>query len=182
MTRHELNEEYFDWMCSLIYDENHSKRHSYKKLLTYLNGIEFIYIIPQDGNRFEDGVDLRYRFGYERGFSDPIIASYLDDKPCSVLEMLVALSFRCEEHIMDDPEIGNRTGKWFWTMIDNLDLGRMNDSSFNSAEADRIINRFLNREYESDGTGGLFVIPDSHYDMRSVEIWYQLMWYLDNFF
>lgn len=52
-----------------------------------------------------------------------MIASYLDNRPCSVLEMIIALAIRLEEHIMDDPDIGNRTGQWFWDMIVSLGLG-----------------------------------------------------------
>lgn len=179
MTRHELNNEYFEWMCDLVYDSKYSKRFSYRKLLRHLHEIEFVYIIGQDGNRYEDGVDLRYRFGYERNLEGAVIATYLDDKPCSVLEMLIALSLRCEEHIMDNPDIGNRTGQWFWDMIVNLGLESMTDSRFDVDYVDKIIDRFLNRKYNRDGEGGLVKIPNCRYDMRSAEIWYQMMWYLD---
>lgn len=179
MTRHELNSEYFEWMCQLVYSERYSRRLSYRKLLSYLHSVEFTYTIGMDGNRAEDGVDLRYRFGSEQGYSGGIIANLLDDKPCSVLEMLIALSVRCEEHIMDNPEIGNRTGQWFWNMIVNLGLGSMTDTKFNETYAEDIIARFLNREYEPNGEGGLFTLHRCRYDMRTVEIWYQMMWYLN---
>ena len=80
-----------------------------------------------DADRAEDGINLRYRFGYENGYESAMIASYLDDRPCSVLEMMVALSMKMEEQIMDDPDIGDRTSVWFWKMIDNLGLGTMHD-------------------------------------------------------
>lgn len=179
MTRHEINNEYFEWMCHIISDAKYTKRLSYKKLLLYLNSNDFIYIIGQDGNRYEDGVELRYRFGYEKDIPIAIIARYLDDRPCSILEMLVALSLRCEEHIMDNPDIGNRTGKWFWDMIFNLGLESMTDSRFDEDYVSKIIYRFLNREYEHDGRGGLVTVPNCRYDMRSIEIWYQMMWYLN---
>ena len=38
---------------------------------------------------------------------------------------------------------------------------------------------FLNRQYEADGRGGLFIVRNSRFDLRTVEIWYQAMWYLD---
>ena len=40
---------------------------------------------------------------------------------------------------------------------------------------------FLHREYEPDGKGGLFYIRDCAEDLREVEIWAQLCWYLDKF-
>jgi hypothetical protein len=131
-----------------------------------------------DDNRLADGMDLRYRFAYECDIHSSMVASYLDDKPCSVLEMLVALSLRCEEHIMSNAEAGNRTGKWFWSMVDNLGLGDMTDSRFDISKVDAVIDRFLRRKYAPNGEGGLVTIPNCQQDLRKVEIWYQLMWYL----
>lgn len=99
--------------------------------------------------------------------------SYLDNRPCSVLEMIIALAIRLEEHIMDDPDIGNRTGQWFWDMIVSLGLGSMDDSKFDKAHAIDVIRRFLDRDYGRDGKGGLFTIEHCRYDMRDIEIWYQ---------
>ena len=181
MTRQELNEEYFEWMYNLVDASRHSGRSSYKKLFKYLNRVEFVYILAPDENRYFDGIDLRYRFCYEKDMPSSLIASYLDDKPCSILEMLVALSLRCEEHIMRDPDIGDRTSKWFWQMIDNLDLSGMNDSNFDIDKASEIVDTFLYRKYGHDGDrGGLFIIPHCYHDLRTTEIWYQMMWYLND--
>jgi hypothetical protein len=132
-----------------------------------------------DGNRAEDGIDLRYRFGYEQGYDSPMIATLLDDRPCSVLEMLIALAIRCEEHIMNDPDIGNRTGQWFWNMIINLGLGFMDDTKFDENYVKDVISRFLYRKYKRNGEGGLFTVEHCKNDLRTVEIWYQMCWYLD---
>lgn len=179
MTQKELNQEYFKWMYQLVCGERYSKKLSYRKLLSYLHSVEFVYIIDLDGNRAEDGIDLRYRFGYERGYSDPMIASYLDDRPCSILEMMIALSIRCEEHIMENSDLGDRTGQWFWNMIVSLGLGSMTDARFDDEYVDEVVHRFLNREYERNGKGGLFTIEHCKKDLRSVEIWYQMCWYLN---
>lgn len=180
MTKNELRKEYFEWMYQLVCNEKYLKRLSYRKLLTHLHDIEFTYIIGMDGNRAEDGIDLRYRFGYERQYNNSMIATYLDDRPCSVLEMITALAIRCEEHIMDDPDIGNRTGQWFWNMISNLGLSSLNDTRFDSEYLNRVITRFLNREYKRNGEGGLFTVKNCKHDLRTVEIWYQMCWYLDD--
>ena len=81
MTRHSLNQKYFMWMCQFVSDNYYFKRLSYRKLLTHLHNTEFTYILGMDGNRAEDGMDLRYRFGYDNCIEDYVTAEYLDDKP-----------------------------------------------------------------------------------------------------
>jgi hypothetical protein len=92
--------------------------------------------------------------------------------------MMIALSIRCEEDTMDDPDIGDRTGQWFWSMVVNLGLGSMNDAKYDRRYVEEIILRFLNREYEPDGRGGLFTVKNCSEDLRDVSIWYQMNWYL----
>lgn len=177
MTR-DINNDYFIWLCSLI---NDSKKGVYNKLLLYLHNVEFVYIIPMDSNRYADGVNLRYRFGRENNIDDPVIASCLDNRYCSVLEMLVALAVRCETSIMVDPDNGFLPGRWFWDMIHNLGLDELTDRKFDSEMANSIIYRFLNREYGPNGEGSIVYLPDCPYDIRSMEIWYQMMRYLTQY-
>ena len=80
---------------------------------------------------------------------------------------------------MDDPQLGDRTGQWCWGMITNLGLGSMTDDRFDSEYVEEKIDRFLNREYEPNGKGGLFTVKNRDCDMRKVEIWYQLCYFLD---
>lgn len=173
-----LKEEYFEWMCSLVCDTRR-KREKYERLLRYLHNTEFTYIIPLDSNRAADGIDLRLRFARELGYRETPASL---DGWCSVLEMMVALTLRCEEQIMDDPDYGNRTAVWFWNMIENLGLDDMTDDMFNQDWVHDKILTFLNREYQADGRGGLFTIRRPlRCDLRRVEIWYQMCWYLDEF-
>lgn len=176
-----LINEYFEWMYELVCNDKYCKRLSYRKLLYFLHDVDFMYTNPMDGNRESDGIRLRYRFGQECGYEEPIIAAYLDDRPCSVLEMMIALALRCETQIMDDPIEGNRTGVWFWNMIVSLGLGAMSDSRFNALTVAHIIDRFLNRNYKRNGEGGLFTVEHCDQDMRTAEIWYQMCWYLDEY-
>lgn len=81
---------------------------------------------------------------------------------------------------MTNSQYGDRTSQWFWNMIVNLGLGKMTDDNFNEAETCRILSRFMNREYGPNGEGGLVRVYD-HGDLRQVEIWYQVMWYLTQF-
>lgn len=183
MTQDTIANQYFIWLSELVSKNRYSKQTSYNKLLMRLHSIEFRYLIPRDQNRAEDGISLRWRFvcGLD---SDDHYDHYNNmladlDGPCSVLEMMVALAIKCE-NLMDDTSVGNRTGQWFWTMIRNLGLGSMYDRRFNRMYVDETVERFLDREYEPDGKGGLFTIRNCDQDLRDVEIWYQLCWYLDN--
>lgn len=176
MTRRQVKDEYFSWLCNLV----QVGPESYNLLFTHLHKTAFRYLIPKDYNRAEDGEALRYRFAriqYPELSPDTIID--ILDSPCSVLEMMVALAIRCEEDIMDDPNIGNRTGQWFWGMIVNLGLGAMRDARYNSRVVDYVLDCFMDREYDYDGRGGLFSVRRPERDMRDVEIWHQLCWYLD---
>lgn len=176
-------DEYFDWMYDLVCNSKRFSRRSYRLLLGYLHHRVFTYMIDMDSNRAEDGIDLRDRFAYEYEqqyhCDRAMILECLGSSRCSVLEMLVALSIRCEEHIMEDSDIGDRTSEWFWGMLDNLGLGSMDDRRFNERRAREIIDIFLNREYEPDGRGGLFTIENCRYDLRTIDIWYQMNWYLN---
>lgn len=175
----ELHKRYFDWLYEIVCGQEEYNRLSYRKLLNFLYNTEFYYIIPLDENRACDGIGCRYRFGDESGYSKNTIERYLDDRPCSVLEMMVAMAIRVEEQIMDNYQYGNRTGQWFWSMIVSLGLGNMSDDNFNRSFAQNIILRFMDRMYEPNGKGGLFTIENSHYDLKYVEIWTQFMWYLN---
>lgn len=182
MTKIELNIIYFDWMCQLVCSDQFSDRIlSHRKLLKKLHEINFIYLMDMDGNRYEDGIDLRYRFCYEKGYDPAMIAAYIDISDCSVFEMMVALSLRCEEQIMDNPQKGNRLGVWFWNMLESLNLCSMDDINFDSAYIDRVISKFMYRDYDTNGKGGLFTINNCDVDMRSVDIWTQMCWYLDDY-
>lgn len=174
MTQYDINNEYFDWLCDLAC-KKYSDRVSYRKLLSHLHSIEFRYLISRDENRAEDGLELRHMFVYENDYRDDV-ELYIDG-PCSVLEMIVALSLKCEG-IMDNAQIGDQTKRWFWEMIINLGLGSMTDDNYNDVYVERTIDRFLDRDYEPDGRGGLFTVRHCEDDLRDVEIWHQLCWYL----
>lgn len=182
MTRDETAHAYFEWLYAYVCKDRFAPTISYRRLLTRLHDIDFRYSIQKDKNRAVDGMDLRYRFAL-RCAEDPI---ELDDivnmlrRPCTVLEMMVALAIRAENSIMDDASVGDRTAHWFWKMIANLGLGASTDGNYDPRLVDDIIDRFLDRRYSRDGTGGLFTVMDCDYDLRDVEIWYQLCWYLDS--
>ena len=133
-----------------------------------------------DGNRAEDGIDLRYRFAIRCDERNEKVILRALNFPCSVFEMIFALAIRCEETIMDNPSVGDRTKQWFWGMIASLGLGSMTDDQFDKRYVDSVLEHFMNREYEPNGKGGLFTIRNTNQDLRKVDIWCQLCWYLDS--
>lgn len=180
MLKDEVVNDYFEWLYNTVCGERYSENISFRKLLSHLHSTTFTYSIKKDENRACDGEDLRYRFAitnYSRNSVDMVMRML--SGPCSVLEMMTALAIKCEETIMDDPLKGNRTGQWFWGMITNLGLGDMYDDRYDKKKVNYIITRFLNRDYRPDGKGGLFTVKGCERDLRNVEIWCQLCWYLD---
>lgn len=183
----QIKNDYFNWLYNYVCKGRSHDKISYSLLLKHLHQIEFTYIISNDVNRAKDGVDLRYRFAMTNGYDNPesecdiyTILNILDG-PCSVLEMMVALAVRCEETIMHNTDYGDRTGQWFWGMMSNLGIGPMFNDIYVPEHVDNCINIFLNREYKPDGNGGLFYIRECIDDLRYVDIWTQLCWYLDNY-
>lgn len=78
---------------------------------------------------------------------------------------------------MSNSKYGDRTGVWFWDMIENLGLYEYTDDEYVEEDVDDILERFMELQYAPDGFGGLFVITDAG-DIRGKDIWWQLNRYL----
>lgn len=167
---------YFCWLSTLIFGD---KRHRYSKLLDILHVTPFRYVLEMDKNRMMDGAALRYRFGHENDISGDFISEAMEAIPCSVLEIMTALCIRCGEQIIDDIDIQPFMKRMFMDMLDSLGLAEQTDICFDSAYCADILERFLDRRYSRDGRGGLFVISRPGVDMCTVDIWYQMCFYLD---
>lgn len=177
MTNDIMENKYFDWLCRFVVNNKKKPMNTYRQLLTILHDTTFEPNILHDSNRMYDGLDLRKR--YSRNNS----TEYISDRPCSILEMMVALSLRMEEQIMDDPDIGNRTSLWFWTMIRNMGLFSYSDDKMTVRTMNNVrkkLRAFNDRDYQPNGRGGLFIVKNCDKDMRDVEIWYQMCWYLNS--
>ena len=170
---------YFDWICDWMDPEGR-----YSALLKRLYELEYTWILPEDGNRAENGCNLRVRFEETSGME--CRADYVEDWPCSILEML-ALATRIDDLIMYDFSAGDRTADWFWEMIENMGLYTCTDSEWKHAprQVSEYVNErvdiFLNRKYGPDGTGGsIFPVPGLRdLDFRNEEIWLQMYRYFN---
>ena len=171
-----LDETYFHWLygqVAAVRIKNPAR--SYWALLRALHSTEFVWLIANDDNRLEDGRDLRSEFILDEGI-DSVEKDWMTIG-CSMLEMLIGLSRRLAfESDNDDP------ARWFWHLLNNINLGNFNDSHIQSEQQLDYINQVLEqviwRNYRQDGRGGLFPLRRPQEDQRQVELWYQLSSYL----
>lgn len=138
----------------------------YDDLYAILHSKEFVWIVPNDDNRISDGMDIRDNFFSKRG----VLL-----QGCSVLEVIIGLSRRLAFLADGEPEI------WAWTLICNLELRRMSGhiGETRSDAIEEILERFIWRTYDSDGTGGLFPLANPITDQRRIELWYQMCAYVN---
>ncbi len=133
---------------------------------------EFVWFIPNDDNRVEDGRDLRYEFVDSEDMED-VDPDWMT-LGCSMLELLVGLSRRLSFEADGEPRV------WFWHMLDTLEIS-CNDKEYTNQhyrEIDETLDRVIWRTYSPDGHGGLFPLRHATQDQRDIEIWYQLSAYL----
>lgn len=171
---------YFNWMVNCVTPDRESAI-LYSNLLRKLNNVPFDIFYGMDENRYQDGIDLRYRFGYDSGICDAIIAEELDYRLASVLEVMVALAIRIENDIMSDYNYGDRTCVWFTEMLKSLQLMDMSNNNYNEQYIDNCVSKLLSRTYDYNGKGGLFTVNDPPEDMRKTDIWNQMTWFLNEF-
>lgn len=173
-TRFERN--YFLYLSGIVQDGKHNN------LLETIHEMDFYSLIPNDDNRGKDGIHIRQKFIDEEGL--PALSQSIEKKECSVLEMLIGLSFRLEFETM-----GSRYEKtpkeWFWILVDNLGLTDITDENFSIGDQEFVtdrVSKMLERRYDSNGNGGLFPLKRAKKDQRRVEIWYQMSAYvLENY-
>ena len=168
-----MKNRYFDFLCHIV-----EKEDEYKKLLGQLHDTDFYSLIPNDDNRAEDGKQFREIFTNDYGRQ---ALSFSETDPCTVLEMLIGLSFRLEFELSQS--IWEKTpSEWFWILVDNLELSEYNDENYDDEIVVSIIEKFLSRGHERNGNGGLFPLKRPQKDQRRVEIWYQMSAYvLENY-
>lgn len=175
MAKNNTYEKYFWWLLDCIEAED-----GYLRLLRYMHNVRFYVsdLVPMDQNRVLDAYDLRNVYLEEIGSDQRQVFT---GRWVSVLEVMVALAYRCEKDIMRDFRYGNRTAKWFWCMIDNLGLGDM-DIVYDEDYIREALDLMMRREYKPNGEGGLFPIYGCREDLRTVEIWYQMNWWLVKYY
>lgn len=169
--------EYYQWLLEKV-DGYMDPYYNYSLLLHKLHSIPFVYSIERDKNRAIDAERLRHEYMDEVGIND---IYYEDNVPCSVLEMLIALSIRCDQEIMGEAGI-DQVAKWFWIMIENLDLMHCSDENFSGEYVSQQVHIWLDRMFDRRGKGSPFPLKRAIHDQRKVEIWLQMCGYLSENF
>lgn len=172
-----LDELYFVWLYRQVGDplvQNPSR--TYWKMLRQLYTKEFVWIIPNDDNRIEDGKELRNEFVDETELKHVDLGWI--QLGCSMLELFVGLSRRLSF------EGGGESRDWFWELIENVGLHKYNDKRYGAKPEtsekviDTVLDRVIWRNYSSDGQGGLFPLKHPCQDQTAIELWYQLNAYI----
>ena len=168
-----FNEQYYlNWLSQFFPNDNW-----YQKLINDLYYTEFTYFLAMDSNRAEDGINLRWKFAAENEWPIEIIEEYFRNRPCSVLEMMIALAIRCFT-VFDESGDVRFIPQLISEMLSNMGLIDQVDDEYDPYETDLKVSVFLDRQYEKNGSGGLFIINNPELDLRSMDLWMQLNWYL----
>jgi hypothetical protein len=172
MSRPPLDELYLAWLYSQVgsVTERNPSR-SYWKVLRQLYTKPFVWLIPNDDNRAEDGRTLRIDFLREEEIDDR--DPEWMQLECSMLELLIGLAQRLA--FQDDGE----PRAWFWHLMENLSLDKYNDNTLvPEKEIDGILDEVIWRTYRHSGRGGLFPLKRPRANQRDVELWDQMHAYL----
>lgn len=169
-----LDELYLRWLYSQVGNVKlRDTRRTYWSLMKLLYKKEFVWFIPNDDNRLEDGRDLRIEFVHEHGLDD--VDPFWMTLGCSMLEMMIGLSRRLN---FEEDEL--TVGEWFWELVQNLHMMRVDldftpnyEDYFNEA-----LDKVIWRTYRQNGHGGLFPLTRPKKDQRDVELYYQMCEYL----
>jgi hypothetical protein len=158
---------YLTWLKKLVAVPEGTR--TYHQMLAELHNKEFVWLIPNDDNRLQDGLELRAEyFGSSNGDTS--------EEGASALEVLIGLSRRLA-FVADGDE-----RQWAWRLICNLEFDKFVDplkSGRKLQDLDDRLEALIWRNYNSDGVGGFFPLAWPEEDQRKVELWYQMNAYIE---
>lgn len=161
-----IDYEYYEWLTSQIDIPNEK---TYNELFERMHNTEFVWTVPNDDNRVQDGLDLRSEFTNDN-------PDDLNLGGVTFLEVVVALSRR----IAFTAGGNKHPHQWAWTLLKNIGLRKMSDplGARKSDLVDDILHTVIWRTYHPDGRGGFFPLQNSEYDQTKIELWYQMNLYI----
>jgi hypothetical protein len=160
---------YFQWLTGLVSKKEPDQANwIYEKL----DNTVFYWTIRYDENRAADGIFLREVFS-----NNHLLLK--TNKSATLLEVIIGICKRMQSILSDETE--EELSIYFWDLMKNLgliDTLKKGKRKF-IIESTIIITTFLSRNYNSNGEGGLFPLNSASDDQRDVELWYQMMGYLE---
>lgn len=159
--------EYIHWVLKDKLGLTDKECKDNRNLISVLAEVEFVPRHPMDENRAKDGIELRSDFEYETG-------EYLDKgsglmSSCTFFEMIAALAIRCENQMMRNTSLGNRTSKWFFEFLSNLDILGCDDVEY-------IVDSC---ELFMEGRKDMFPLKNRRIKQSNEQIWKQLTAYIN---
>ena len=97
-----------------------------------------------------------------------------NEKTVSICEVLIAMCVRIATAVMGD----ENPGKYFWEFVGNLGLLEFDNRHFDVIKIEEIIENWLKKSYQKNGIGSPFPIPNTSFDLRSVDMWRHCNLYL----
>lgn len=174
--RVELERDYYNWLTAKI----PGWRDAYPELISRLYATPFRVTLLQDENRVADGLSLRSRYAWEKGL-DRLAQDILKAcRPCGILELMLAMSIRCEEEYLASPSEDEPLGSaWFGPMVHSLGLAHQTGPFYDEHSVDLTLRMFMDHQYRPDGFGSLFWIRGTTEDLRKMELWRQMMLWIE---
>ena len=169
----ELWDDYFQyliWRCGL------QRMTKLTDVFAILHNIPFTYILERDDNREEDGCDLRNEYNIPSEFSVEMEEAFFAHW-CSVFEMLIGLAIRVDDEFIGDPA-DEHPEDFFIEMLENLGLTKFVGRRYREQDVIKIVQRWLDRQFDKDGRGSPFPVHHDHRDQRKIEIWDQMNSYI----
>lgn len=169
-----MESAFLNWEKQLIKDKRHRDLSLYASLFSVITRAEFEAVLPDDFNRIDDALNLRYRFAYDKDISyEDIDTSDLSHRGPKLIDLMIGCAFQVYNLLLkSDGDV--TVASIFWDMVSNLGL---DDPTLTRDEIELIIHRFLTRSYSKDGHGCLFV-THQNIDMRELPIWDQMQLYI----
>jgi hypothetical protein len=168
---------YFRWLVKKYLKDSEGEPDGYACLLEQMFRKSYYYIVPNDENRAEDGLDLRDAF-----LITPLGRKHggVPEGPCSFLEFLIGVSIRLSDLLIDGEPIP--VDEYFWELASRLRLTEYTDDLYSDERTtfivDNVMTDFMDRKYGRCGDGGLFPLSPPCRNQRKTEVWYQLNTYL----
>lgn len=172
-----MDELWDDYLQYLIWRGGLQKMTRYARLFEILHRIQFTWIIERDDNREEDGINLRDDYIIPREYSVEEDEAFYAHW-CSVLEMLIGLAIRVDDEFIGDPA-EDHPEEFFKEMIYNLGFREYKGEWYSENDVIRIVRRWLDRMFSHNGVGSPFPVRNDPRDQRKLEIWDQMISYIN---